>query len=88
MLSLYSAKIGALGLSMIGEYYAFLPPRTTVPNKEDRKVFGNADVITIVAGWCPYLVLVSFSIIRLVGQPLVDNNTFSRIGLDVLLPPR
>ena len=61
---LYAAKIGALGLAMVGEYYAFLPPRTQIPNNEDRKVFGKADVITAVAKWCPYLVLVSFPTLR------------------------
>ena len=64
MYHLYAAKITALGLAMVGEYYAFLPPRTQVPNNEDRKAFGKADVITTVAGWCPYLVLVSFPTLR------------------------
>ena len=58
MISPYLIKIPAFALIMLGEKYAFTPPKGPPPTETDKKAFGNADTITRVAGWAPFMSLV------------------------------
>ena len=59
MMSPYLIKIPAFALIMLAEKYAFTPPRSPPPTEHDKKAFGNADTITRVSGWAPFVSLVS-----------------------------